>query len=29
MQIGWTAPADNGGSPLTLDYQIYTDNALA
>ena len=29
MQIGWTAPTDNGGSPLTLDYIVYTDNALA
>lgn len=29
MQIGWSAPSDDGGSPLTLDYLIYTDNGLA
>ena len=25
MQIGWTAPSDDGGSPLTLDYELYWD----
>jgi len=28
MMIGWTAPADNGGSPQTLDYQVWSDNGL-
>ena len=29
MQIGWTAPSDDGGSPSTLDYEVLTDNGLA
>ena len=29
MEIGWSAPTDDGGSPLTLDYLIYTDNGQA
>ena len=23
MQIGWTAPSDDGGSPSTIDYAVY------
>jgi hypothetical protein len=26
--IGWTAPADDGGSPATGDYQVYSDQGL-
>jgi len=26
--IGWTAPTDNGGSPQTIDYQVWSDNGL-
>jgi len=26
--IAWTAPADNGGSPATLDYEVWTDAGL-
>jgi len=26
--IGWTAPADDGGSPQTIDYQVWSDNGL-
>lgn len=29
MLIGWSAPTDDGGSPLTLDYELFTDNGLA
>lgn len=26
--INWTAPSDNGGSPATLDYEVWTDGGL-
>lgn len=26
--IGWSAPTDDGGSPQTIDYQVWTDNGL-
>jgi hypothetical protein len=26
--IGWTAPTDDGGSPQTIDYQVWSDNGL-
>lgn len=26
--IGWTAPTDDGGSPATLDYEVWTDGGL-
>jgi hypothetical protein len=29
MQLSWTAPTDDGGSPLTLDYEIHSDDGLA
>ena len=29
MLIGWTAPTDDGGSPLTLDYEVHSDSGLA
>ena len=29
MQIGWTAPSDDGGSPATMDYEVLSDNGLA
>ena len=29
IKIGWTAPIDNGGSPTTIDYEVYSDNGLA
>ena len=28
MVIGWTAPTDTGGSPNTMNYQVFTDNGL-
>jgi hypothetical protein len=28
MLVGWTAPTDNGGSPQTIDYQLWSDNGL-
>lgn len=28
MLLSWTAAADNGGSPSTLDYYMYTDGGL-
>ena len=29
ITIGWTAPSDDGGSPATIDYQVYSDQGLA
>jgi phosphodiesterase/alkaline phosphatase D-like protein len=26
--IAWTAPSDDGGSPATLDYEVWTDGGL-
>lgn len=28
IQIGWDAPADDGGYPSTINYQVYSDQGL-